>query len=54
MIVDSLEIKRQGTSGVSLDEEAADLARWQQAFESAARFMQTVNEVTQVAINMFQ
>lgn len=53
VIVDSLELKRQEASAVSLDEEAADLARWQQSFQAAAQFMQTVNRVTEIAINMF-
>lgn len=53
VIVDSLEVKRQQASAVSLDEEAADLAKWQQSFQAAAQFMQTVNRVTEYAINMF-
>lgn len=51
-IVDSLESKRQGIAGVSLDEEAADLARWEQSFQAAARFMQSVNRVTQIALTI--
>ncbi|HHN75162.1 MAG TPA: hypothetical protein ENK10_08050, partial [Acidobacteria bacterium] len=52
VIVDSLELKRQSVSAVSLDEEAADLARWQQSFEAAARFLQTVNRITETALNL--
>lgn len=51
-IVESLELKRQRLSGVNLDEEAADLVRWQRSFEAAARFLQTVNEVSKVALNL--
>lgn len=52
VIVDSLEGKRQGISAVSLDEEAANLAKWQQSFDAAARFMQTVNRITETALNL--
>ncbi|MDQ7088979.1 MAG: flagellar basal body rod C-terminal domain-containing protein [Acidobacteriota bacterium] len=52
VIVGSLELKRQSVSAVSLDEEAANLARWQQSFEAAARFLQTVNRVTETALNL--
>ncbi len=53
VIVDSLETKRQGVKGVSLDEEAAELARWQQSFAAAAKFMQVVNRVTETAFSIF-
>lgn len=51
-IVDALELKRQELSGVSLDEEATDLVRWQQSFEAAAKFMQSVNRVTETALSI--
>ncbi len=51
-IVDSLDLKRQTLSGVSLDDEAADLVRWQQSFQAAAKFMQTVNQVTESALSI--
>ncbi len=51
-IVDSLDLKRQQLSGVSLDEEAADLAKWQQSYQAAARYMQTVNRVTEMALGL--
>lgn len=51
-IVDSLDLKRQSLSGVSLDDEATDLVRWQQSFQAAAQFMRTVNEVTQTALSI--
>ncbi len=52
-IVDSLETKRASISGVSLDEEAAELARWQQSFQAAAKFLQTINSMTQLTLEMF-
>jgi flagellar hook-associated protein 1 FlgK len=51
-IVDSLESKRQSISGVSLDEEAADLARWQQSFDAAARYLQAVNRLTEISLSI--
>jgi flagellar hook-associated protein 1 FlgK len=51
-IVDSLESKRKSISGVSLDEEAADLARWQQSFDAAARYLQAVNRLTEISLSI--
>jgi flagellar hook-associated protein 1 FlgK len=39
-------------SGVSLDEEAADLIRFQRAYEANARFFTTVDEALQTLLNM--
>ena len=36
---------RDSVSGVSLDEEAANLVRFQQAFQAAARIIQTANQI---------
>lgn len=51
-IVDALDLKRQEVSGVNLDDEAADLVRWQQSFAAAAKFMQVVNQVTESALGL--
>jgi flagellar hook-associated protein 1 FlgK len=51
-IVLSFQERRQAVSGVSLDEEAAMLAQWQQTFQASARFMETVNRVTDIAMNL--
>jgi polysaccharide pyruvyl transferase WcaK-like protein len=51
-IVDSLDSQRQQVSGVSLDEEAANLVRWQQAFQASARFLQTVNAVIESTLQL--
>ncbi|RMG47393.1 MAG: flagellar hook-associated protein FlgK [Acidobacteria bacterium] len=53
-IVSSFESRRQEVSGVSLDEEAANLARWEQSFQAAARFMKVVNDVTEVALQILR
>jgi len=41
------EAEQQSLSGVSLDEEAADLIRFQQAYQAAARVIAVANEVFQ-------
>ncbi|MDQ1318118.1 MAG: Flagellar hook-associated protein 1 [Candidatus Poribacteria bacterium] len=45
MIVTDLEARREGVSGVSLDEESADLIKLQRAYESAAKYMAVINEM---------
>ncbi|HUM04081.1 MAG TPA: flagellar hook-associated protein FlgK [Terriglobales bacterium] len=47
-----LQDQRQGVSGVSLDEEATNLIRYQHAFSAAARIITTVDEMTQTVIAM--
>ncbi len=42
--------QRNAISGVSLDEEAVNLLRYQRAFEAAARFLKVADEVTQTVI----
>ncbi len=43
--VTSLENRRDAISGVSLDEEAVNLVRYQQAYEAAARVLVVANEM---------
>ena len=43
---------QDGVSGVSLDEEAADLMRFQRAYEANARFFTTVNDTLTTLLNM--
>lgn len=52
LILQQLTIQRGAVSGVSLDEEAANLIRFQQAFQAAARVVSVVNELTQTAVNL--
>ena len=44
--------QRGAVSGVSLDEEAANLIRFQRAYQAAARVISIVDEMTAVAINL--
>ncbi|MBZ0267394.1 hypothetical protein K8I85_04515, partial [bacterium] len=50
MIVDSFIAQRESISGVSLDEEAANLMRYQRSYEAAARIMTAVDEMTQTLL----
>jgi flagellar hook-associated protein 1 len=51
-IVASLEKQRQSLSGVSLDEEATNLIRYQQAYAAAAQYISVVSEMLDVLINV--
>jgi flagellar hook-associated protein FlgK len=51
-IMTHLERQRESISGVNIDEEMIDLVRFQQAFEAAARFIDTVNQMSATLINM--
>ena len=52
LILRQLEDQRSAISGVSLDEEAANLIRFQRAYEASARVIATVNEMTATAIQL--
>jgi len=50
-LVDLLARRRQELSGVSLDEEATNLLRYQRAYEAAARVLSTYDEILDKLIN---
>jgi flagellar hook-associated protein 1 len=50
-LVDLLGRRRESLSGVSLDEEAVNLVRYQRAYEAAARVMTTYDEMLDKLIN---
>jgi len=52
LTVEQLEIRRQSISGVSLDEEMVNMIESQNAFSAAARFITTVDQMTQSVLNM--
>jgi len=43
---------RDSISGVNLDEEMTNMVKYQRAYESSAKFLSTINEMTQTVINM--
>jgi flagellar hook-associated protein 1 FlgK len=47
-----LENQRADVSGVSLDEEAANLMRFQRAYQAAARVIDTANQMLELACNL--
>ena len=47
-----LKKKRDDVSGVSLDEEAANLIRFQRAFEAGARIIKVTDELLELVINL--
>jgi flagellar hook-associated protein 1 FlgK len=52
LILQQLQDQRGSVSGVSLDEEAANLIKYQTAYQAAARVVSTVNTLLDVAVNL--
>ncbi len=52
IVVDHLEQQRESFSGVSLDEEATNLVRFQNAYAAAAQFMSVVDDMLDRLINV--
>ncbi len=52
VITSSLEEQRQSVSGVSLDEEAIGLLKYERAFQGAARYISTVDSLLQELIGL--
>lgn len=51
-MVQQLNNQRGAISGVSLDEEASNLVRYQRAYEAAARVLSVISDLTQVSVNL--
>jgi flagellar hook-associated protein 1 FlgK len=51
-VVAQLENQRDTVSAVSLDEEMANLIKFQRAFDAAARMVNTADEMFQTILNM--
>lgn len=49
-LVSELDNKRQSVSGVSLDEEATDMIKYQHAFNAASRYITVVDEMLQTIV----
>jgi flagellar hook-associated protein 1 FlgK len=52
LTVESLRTRQEETSGVSLDEEAVNMMRYQRAFEAAARLISVVDEMLTTVISL--
>jgi flagellar hook-associated protein 1 len=51
-VQDTLQSQRDSISGVSMDEEAINLMKQQQAYQGAARLINVVNQLMQTMLNM--
>lgn len=49
--VDSIQTKKDSYSGVSLDEEMADMVKFQQAYNANARMLTTFDEMIDIIVN---
>jgi flagellar hook-associated protein 1 FlgK len=52
VVLNQLNDLRGSISGVSLDEESANLVRFQQAYQASARVIQAINEMLSTAVNL--
>ena len=52
VVLGQLANLRGAISGVSLDEESANLIRFQQAYQASARVIQTINDLLSTAVNL--
>ncbi len=50
-VLDQAISSRESTSGVNLDEEAANLIRYQQAYQAAAQLISVANELFDIVLN---
>ncbi len=51
-VAEQLNNQRGAISGVSLDEEAANLIRYQRAYEAAARVLTVISDLTEISVNL--
>ncbi|MDA8088964.1 MAG: flagellar hook-associated protein FlgK [Nitrospiraceae bacterium] len=51
-LLDQLNQQRDSVSGVSIDEESVNLIKYQQAYEAAAKVVQTTSELFQTLMNL--
>jgi len=51
VLLNSIEDRRQSTSGVSLDEEMTNLVRFQRGYQASARTMSTMDQMLDTLIN---
>jgi flagellar hook-associated protein 1 FlgK len=52
VILDQFQKLRDEVSSVNMDEEVADMVQFQRGFDAAAKFVNTVDEMTKTVINM--
>lgn len=52
LVLQQLDNRRSSISGVSLDEEATDVIRFQKAYQASAKVITTINEMLQTLLQM--
>ncbi|NBQ54200.1 MAG: flagellar hook-associated protein FlgK, partial [Proteobacteria bacterium] len=52
ILVKDLQDRREAVSGVSLDEEATNLMRWQANFAASSKLITTVDEMLDTVLSM--
>ncbi|HVO63025.1 MAG TPA: flagellar hook-associated protein FlgK, partial [Terriglobales bacterium] len=52
LVLGQLQDQRGSVSGVSLDEEAANLLQYQRAYDAAAKVVTTINDMLEAAVNL--
>ncbi len=52
LLTDQVRLRREATSGVSLDEEMTNMIRFQHAYDAAARMVRTVDEMVRTLLDM--
>lgn len=50
--LEQYEVLRDSISSVNVDEEMANMVKYQRAYEASAKFMSSIDEMTQTVINM--
>jgi flagellar hook-associated protein 1 FlgK len=53
-LLQAAEAQRQATSGVNLDEELADMVRYQHAYEASAHYVRTVDQMIQTLLGIMR
>jgi flagellar hook-associated protein 1 FlgK len=52
VLVDGLNARREAVSGVSMDEEATNLLKWQAAFTASSKLITTVDEMMETVLGL--
>jgi flagellar hook-associated protein 1 FlgK len=52
LVLESLEAKRESESGVNVDEELLQMEQFQQLYQVAGRYLQTMQEVNDILLDM--
>ena len=52
LVLQQLNDQNSTVSGVSLDEEAANMVQYQQAYDASAEVVTTINDMMETIINM--